>query len=261
MSIQVLKRIVVPAGKFASEEKATSCGLPAHWKGVKSVGEQVGILSDLLKTKPDAEARRFLQEGLPRWFELEWPEWIDGFFVHLNPLTDYCAKLSERVIPALAKKFAERDWIFTNHRKGQLGDDRLQLNEQTTATYQGMAKLQKGNFWFMPMSLANGKRYPGKTCSPRRYLELAGKDEFGYGPSEGLCAVLTHFDERVQPGKVFRLDFPGAKYNYSEESERWSNVSCLFWYDGGEAGLGAGYSGACNHSYDSVLGRLPQFGL
>lgn len=259
---QVLKRIkVVTFGKFADEEAGTEYGLPNQWAGAKSVDEQVGILPDLLKTNPNAETKKFLQEGLPRWFDLEWPEWIDGFFTCLNPLVDYRSQLFGKIIPALAKKVAERNWSFTNYRVGQLGDDLLRLNAQTMAAYKEMAEVQKGNFWVMPMSLANGKRYPGKTCSPRRYLELCGQREFGIGPSAGLCAVLTHFDERVQLGKVLRLDFPGVKYDHHDHhdaSERYSFVPCLEWEDGGWASLGIAHPAGCSSGFASVLGLLPQ---
>jgi hypothetical protein len=148
--------------------------------------------------------------------------------------------------------------MFTNYREGQLGDDCLRLNAQTTAAYEEMAKVQKGNLWVIPMSLANGKRYLGKTYSSRRYLELSGQDEFGVGPLEGLCSALTHFDERIQSGKVFRMDFAGAEYDHSDDSERWSHVPSLAWYDDGDAYFDADHAGYCYPGFASVLGRLPQ---
>jgi hypothetical protein len=254
--VQILKHAKVVS--TTDEWITTNYGLPTQWRGVKSVHEQIGNLSALLETKLDAETRKFVLEGLPRWFELEWPGWIDGFFVCLNPLVDYCANLSEKIMPALAKRFANSNCVFCNFLEDNLGDDRLRLNSQTIEAYENMAKIQKGNFWVIPMSLANFKRYPGKTCSPRRYLELAGQGEFGIGPSEGLCAALTHFQERITSEDVLRMHFPGAKYDYRIKSDHWTTITSLSL---GLSDLGQNFnarnSDDCGPYATSVLGCLP----
>lgn len=210
----------------------------------------------MLKINPDAGTKRFLREVLPLWFNFEWPEWIDGFFACLNPLVDYHFNLSEKIIPALAAKFSIRGRRIIDCCEGQSGYDSLCLNAQTNAAYQKMAEVQTGNFWVIPMSLANGKRYPGRTCSPRRYLELAGQGEFGVGPLEGLCATLTHFNERVQPGKFFRMDFAGAEYYYPGFSE--CVVTYLSWDSDGDASFGSNRPSNYDLGSASVLGYLPR---
>jgi hypothetical protein len=251
------KSLIIPIiRQLTKKEDSLDFGLPPKRIVVKSIGKQIALLQSLLKFEPDAESLRFSQEELPRLMEdTILPDWVDGWFAIVNPLNSYQTILSGMIIPTLEREFLRCGWKFTNGCEGLFNNDKfLTLDPRTEAVYRRIGKTQTGNLWFLPVSLANGMIHGGRIHSPKVHLDLCEPGEFGVGLSEGLCALLTHFDERVQLGAL-RLDFAGSKL----PSPRFGSfaVPCLDWWEDRKSKLCDYFWNHFGNKYSPVFGFFP----
>lgn len=202
--------------------------------GVKSVKEQLTLLSKLLDVKPNPITNAFLEKMLPfLQKEVDLPDWVDGWFIYLNPFLDY----AEKVLAVFQSEFANRGWHLKEDPRGRIAwcQRNRKFSEKTRQVYENILSEQQGNYWVVPMNL--GRQFVAEK-KPATIKEGAPNNpEFEMGPIEAICAMLTHMDERLFDGCMSKISFPGI---ITEVSARKLCAPALIWNKDTPSFLGFG---------------------
>ena len=97
---------------------------------------------------------------------------------------------------------------FKNWREGELGPDRLRLNEQTRHVLEKLERETPGDF--LVIAVQFGKRHLGQ--SVRRARVCFAGNEFGLGPYEVICMMLMHPERISGTEEEFYVFIAGAEY-------------------------------------------------
>jgi len=138
---------------------------------------------------------------------------------------------------------------FKNWREGQLGPEYFRPALKTAGAIMRMEEYQPGDYLVFPYQFGMGHR--GR--SVRRGRVLYTEPEFGLGPYEGGCQILTH-PKRITGDNQLYFDCGGAEYSPGAGGKFYRSL-CFLWYDG-RLSFGDGWSDGANQRYGSASGFL-----
>ena len=141
---------------------------------------------------------------------------------------------------------------FHNYREGALTDQHLRLVDETSEAYRQLSD-QPGDFYIFDAQV--GKRWAGASIRHARARFLP--EEFGLGPYETACLLLSH-PERISVSGHLNIDCAGVEYRRDVQD---SFALCLSFYwvsMEDHLGLYYDYIGDTYGQWGSVSGFRPQ---
>jgi len=188
---------------YADEEVPSSFGYPEGW-GMRQVWAQVSALRirqffPCLELPPVTIT--LLREAPPGFDGyLAWPEPSA-----LVPGSEYPYRDAlERVLEVLTEYST-----FENLLKGPLHPDRLRLLEKTVEGHARAHQRAGGDWCVAPFQ--SGLRHGGR--SVRRARMVFAENEWGAGPYEVACFLLTH-PGRLTSDEYLAIDCPGVEHDH-----------------------------------------------
>lgn len=238
--VTVMRELSV-SNQYANEEVRSNYGYPDGYH-VKGVNEQGNILRQLFPGI-GMNDESLVQQPLPAGAEgnFVFPRWEEVAPTYGQAL---------EIALELLKK--QRKGKFKNWREGQLGDKYLRLTERTARKLKALGDSQS-TYDLLVVPAQFGLRHRGR--SVRRAREVFVAAEFGLGPFEGVCMLLTH-PERFATGSELWIDFSGAEYSPGAGGQF---EGCPFAdFYGGHVSFGAPWVSSASACYGSVSAFFPQ---
>ena len=240
-AIETALRELSVSNQYANEEVSSNYGYPDGYR-VKGVNEQGNILRQLFPGI-GMNDERLVQQPLPAGAEgnFVFPRWEEVAPTYGQAL---------EIALELLKK--QRKGKFKNWREGQLDAKYLRLTERTARKLKALGDSQS-TYDLLVVPAQFGLRHRGR--SVRRAREVFVASEFGLGPFEGVCMLLTH-PERFATGSELWIDFSGAEYS-PDAGGRFEYCPYAYFHDG-HVNFDTLWFVNSHVSYGSVSAFLPQ---
>lgn len=229
------------SNQFADEEVESSYGYLSGYKP-KGITEQTNILRQLFPGIGYAD-EKLAEQPLPPnaegWFAI--PRWQSVAKTYNEAL--------QKVLDLIKQ---QRQGKFYNWRKGKLGEKYLRQLERTAKKLEALDDQQNG-YDILVVAAQFGLRHRGR--SVRRAREVMNASEFGLGPFEVGCMLLTH-PERLQNYDDLWIDCAGSEYAPGAAGD-FSRAPC-FHFHAGEVEFDAHFVGSARGPYGSTSWFFPQ---
>ncbi len=244
--------------RFAEEEVRSNYTYPKEYKGPKPINDQIKAIAKIFDLDP-SQALEFaknlpvLPDGAEGWFAI--PS-VDALAKkHFPEVTDPAQKYCQAVQLVHAKIVASRS--FYNYREGQITPAQLRVHARTAHALDLIAKTQKGDLptgqaGILIVAAQLGMRHRGK--SVRRAREVFTGIEFGLGPFETGCMLLTH-PERLANYDDLWIDCAGNEF--SPGAGGVFSESPYFYFYGGVVEFDTHFVGNPHDHFGSASGFLP----
>lgn len=240
-AIETALRELSVSNQFANEEVRSNYGYPDGYR-VKGVNEQGNILRQLfpgIGMNDESLAQQPLPAGAEGYFVF--PRW--------EKIAPTYGQALEIALELLKK---QRKGKLKNWREGQLGPEYLRLSDRTARKLKAIGDSQSA-YDLLVVPAQFGLRHRGR--SVRRAREVFVAAEFGLGPFEGICMLLTH-PERFATGNELWVDFSGAEYSPGAGGQF---EGCPYaFFIGGQVEFDTVWVRYAGDRYGSVSGVSPQ---
>lgn len=182
-----------PSQQPARDMPVSYC-YPEGW-GLKPVDEQLRLLGQRFPgLELHAEAPSALPEGAEGWLLVPKPSRVAGSY----------HEALQRVLAMPPRQGA----AFVTSQEGKLGPEHLRLTPKTT---EALDRLERATPWdFLMLAVQCGLTYCSRSSTQVRRGFREG--EFGLGPFEVACLLLTH-PERLADYEHLGIDCPGCEYS------------------------------------------------
>lgn len=175
----------------------------------------------------------------------------EGFFVvpHWKKIAPTYARAVERALEALASQRGAlnnglRNWL----------DSRFFRRSERTARMMEWLTLHRGEGDLLIIPAQFGVRHRGR--SPRRARQVFSDAEFGLGPYEVACMLLSH-SQRLCTSADLWIDCPGAELSSRGDGD-FDLVPCFTYTNCGTLGVSARWSCSADKAFGSVTAFLPR---
>src|SRR3989338_9331948 len=202
--------------QYPDEDLGESLPYPLGFRH-RSVDEQMVVWRELCLNRDASYVPNLVGKYVPRgpefWFICPKPMKVTRGYV-------YGASL-DWALANIAKQRTLKNW-----REGRLTPEHLLLVEKTKEAHV-LLNQQHGDYWVFPAQL--GLQHGGR--SMRKARLCLREPEFGLGPYEGACAMLTHPNRISGSGQLW-LDCAGCEYS-SDADGRFGGCLGFGWSGGG----------------------------
>ena len=204
-------------------------GYPAGWR-LKGIEQQLLVLEQFFPGLTfEAEVPASLPGGAEGWL--------------LVPKPSRIARSYNEALQRLLSLGTSARPRFLNSRDGRLGLEHLRLTEETGRVLHELERSTPGDY--LVLAVQCGQQHRAKSVSQAR--TAYGEKEFGLGPFEVACLLITHPD-RLADYEHLGIDCPGCEYATTPGGD-FAYSLCFTW---GEEGLYLDCS--------TVAGAAPGFG-